>query len=930
MNVYYQNVRGLRTKTDTLYAAVLTEEYDIIACTETWLYDGIMDSELFDSRYEVIRKDRESNMLGGGVLLAIKRDVPYEIIDCKCYLELVLVKVKLKKFVIYLSVVYFKPNSLLEQYESYFNIFDDIMLEDSNLLIMGHFNLSHLCLNGSSSTDILMSEFLSINNLQQVNGVANSMGRFLDLVVSNLEIALMGDSDCPLVPEDAYHPALNMLVSVGRHGGEALYQKQYTYNYARGNFDLLYQLVADCDWASLYDCKDVDDAVDAFYDRFYKCLDASIPKKCTPGVLRKPRFPSWFSRELIGKINKKNGLHNRVKNEKADEYERVLLVTLRKEIKLQTKEEYTIYKRNIEQNINCDPQSFWAFINNMNKGQSGLPTEMSRDGIIYKGSSEISNAFAQFFSSVYENNKSHTRIEQNWGNFNFAKVTEEDILISIKKLKAKKTTGPDNIPSYIYKGCADFLLKPLMFIFNLAISKNYFPDLLKMALVSPIHKSGSKNNIEHYRPISLINVIGKIFESVIFDRIMSHVWNEISFCQHGFVADRSTVTNLCVFAEHVSEALDNKNQLDVIYTDCAKAFDKVDHEVLLGKLVDYGFSKNTHDFIKSYLTLRASKVKVGQVTSEQFIATSGVPQGSKLGPLLFILFINDLPRCVTESSSLLYADDFKIYRSISVESDCDRLQSDLNEVKNWFEVNKMYLNISKCKVVSYTRKRNVIVKEYNIDGVVIERSDRIKDLGVNFCSDLRFKDHFCYIANKAYRALGFVMRNSKSFNVDTTVRLYNALVRPHLEYASVVWMPKAEVNINLLEKVQKRFLRYLFVKKYNVYPYMISYKSMLDSFNFISLDLRRKRQALLFIYFIVSNTKYKGCELINYVRFSVPKVNLRILDKRIFFVDVSSNSPVNHMMSVCNSYLGSHEQLDIFNLDIRQLRITFNEKFANK
>lgn len=229
--------------------------------------------------------------------------------------------------------------------------------------------------------------------------------------------------------------------------------------------------------------------------------------------------------------------------------------------------------------------------------------------------------------------------------------------------------------------------------------------------------------------------------------------------QHGFLPDRSTTTNLCVFSNTVADAINNEHQLDVVLTDCAKAFDKVDHGILLDKLNQFNFSRDAIAFLKSYLASRFQQVRIGNSLSNNIL----VPQGSNLGALLFNMFINDLPNSVVYSSCSLYADDFKIYKVIESYEDCRRLEDDLNSVYNWLITNKMLLNIDKCAVMTYTRKVNFIEHTCYLNNVGLVRKNECKDLGVYFQANLRFHNHMDYILKKAYKILVFVIRNAKLF-----------------------------------------------------------------------------------------------------------------------------------------------------------------------
>ncbi|ENN73754.1 hypothetical protein D910_04682 [Dendroctonus ponderosae] len=255
--------------------------------------------------------------------------------------------------------------------------------------------------------------------------------------------------------------------------------------------------------------------------------------------------------------------------------------------------------------------------------------------------------------------------------------------------------------------------------------------------------------------------------------------------QHGFLPGVSTVSKLFVWTNFAGEAINNKLQLDVIITDCSNTFDMVDHGILLQRLNEIGFSDKALAFVRPYFHLTFQQVKVGGCLSKKFQATSGVPQGNNLRPLLFLIFINFLPDCLRYSSGLGFADGFKFFRVVRTLKDCLELQKHLNEVSNWFKGNGMFLNEEKCGVLSFTRKLSFIDGHYNVNKRTLVRKTTCRDLGVHLKASLRFGKHYTNITSKSYKILGFVIRNSKHVHIDTTIRFYNALVRPHLKYASV-------------------------------------------------------------------------------------------------------------------------------------------------
>ena len=329
---------------------------------------------------------------------------------------------------------------------------------------------------------------------------------------------------------------------------------------------------------------------------------------------------------------------------------------------------------------------------------------------------------------------------------------------------------PDNIPEIFLKKCMTNLCKPLHIIFNLSLQTGVFLDSWKSSFITPIHKSGSKQSIENYRPIAKLQLIPKVFESLVKTKMYDAVKAYISPFQHGFVTGKSTATNLTLLTNFCINTIEKRSQVDVIYTDFSKAFDRVSHKLLLSKLRSLGFHSQIFDWIKSYLENRVQSVKIGQTKSEIISNYSGVPQGSHLGPLLFILFVNDLPSFVLDSQCLSFADDFKIYRAINSFSDCLQLQNDLTSLSKWCLLNDLDLNINKCCVLTFTRTFSPIFFDYFISDNVLQRVFNHKDLGVIFDSKLDFRMHVDYIVSRGNSMLGFLFRNSKEFKCHYTIK----------------------------------------------------------------------------------------------------------------------------------------------------------------
>lgn len=589
-------------------------------------------------------------------------------------------------------------------------------------------------------------------------------------------------------------------------------------------------------------------------------------------------YPCWFTKEIINMLKLKE--YHR-KRQKYFESSIIRYKELRKTSKAMITESYKLYILESERNINGNPKSFWNFIKSKKRNIS-THHYMTFNGVSLTTNKDIADAFANYFQSVYAQPvpcivSEPVSLETSYC-LSINNIDENEYRQAVKKLKPSKSSGPDGMPPYLLKGCAEVLAFPLCFIYNLILKTQIFPDLWKVCRICPIYKSGDSTKIENFRPISIICATAKVFEQILYARIMNHVKPYITEYQHGFYPKRSVSTNLVTFIQCISDALSKHLYVDTIYTDFAKAFDKIDHFVLLNKLSSFGFSAQLLKLISSYLVCRKQFVTFNQIQSFMFNITSGVPQGSNLGPLFFLLFINDLPRVIKFSKCLLFADDLKLYKEIQGHDDVIKLQMDLDNCYNWGIKNKLFFNIKKCCVITFFRNKNITMYDYKINGEKLQRCTSVRDLGVYMNYNLSFAVHIEKLANDAYKSLGFIMRNSRELsNIQSLMLLFNALVRSKMEYACVIWSPFYQSHINKLEKIQNKFLRYLYYKKYNRSSYFerISYKNLLFEFNYVSLGTRREIMQQVFLYKSV-NGILDNAEFLSGLQFNVKKSDLRV------------------------------------------------------
>jgi hypothetical protein len=405
-------------------------------------------------------------------------------------------------------------------------------------------------------------------------------------------------------------------------------------------------------------------------------------------------------------------------------------------------------------------------------------------------------------------------------------VSTEGVEKLLRNIDPTKAVGPDDVSNYALKIASHELAPILSFIFQQSIDTGDLPDDWRKANISPIYKKGAKTDPANYRPISLTSVCCKLLEHIIDSQLMRHLdkLNILSDAQHAFRKSRSTESQLILTVHDLAKNLDDCSTTDLAILDFSKAFDVVPHQRLLVKLDHYGVRGTTKRWIENFLTKRQQRVTINGSPSSWTKVHSGVPQGTVLGPHLFLLFINNISEAVS-SKIRLFADDCLVYRAIDGPNDINHLQTDLDNLVKWTETNQD-------------------AHDYTMTGTTLKTTKTCQYLGVHIQDNLKWNAQSQHATSKASRVLGFLQRNFHQASTNVKVKLYNTLVRPHLEYGVAAWDPHSAKNVNMLEKVQRRAARFT-TKNYS---HEASVTDMLNSLNWTSLQDRRRAHRLTCLY----------------------------------------------------------------------------------
>ena len=466
---------------------------------------------------------------------------------------------------------------------------------------------------------------------------------------------------------------------------------------------------------------------------------------------------------------------------------------------------------------------------------------------------EKADVLADFFTSVFTKDPGNEMPDiepKQVPELNDIIITPELVKKKLDNLKVNKSPGPDLLHPRLLKELSDVLSYPLSIIFKNSVDLGVLPDEWKCANITALFKKGDKKYAGNYRPVSLTSVICKVLESIIRGCFVEHMKSNKLFSdkQFGFISGRSTVLQLIQVLDQWTEILDEGGCVNVAYCDFMKAFDKVCHKRLVHKLKLYNIGPVFTKWIASFLDGRTQKVIINGVSSDPKEVTSGIPQGSVLGPILFVLFINDLPEVIKHGSvPFLFADDTKVYHKINCTKDCEDLQEDIKAMQLWSEKWLLCFHPDKCKCMRIG-KSDIDLFAYKLkdDGKAMEFSKFEKDIGVVIDNKLTFENHINEKVNKANSVMGVIRRTFEFLDTKTFRLLYTAMVRPHIEYANQVWCPYLKKHIDMLENVQRRATKSI--------PGLsnLSYEERLRKINIPTLAYRRSRGDMIETYKILT------------------------------------------------------------------------------
>ena len=688
----------------------------------------------------------------------------------------------------------------------------------SSLIIVGDFNFPSIDWENNYSSHSIDQSFLELfSNLglaQLIDKPTHIAGNILDLLLTD-NSSIVGNVQIDTEWHICKSNHFPLTFKIKHRADKFKAKKREIYNFKHANWDLINEELLQINWEHLLsEQNNIEASWNKFKSIFFTVIDKHIPKI----KISNNSQPPWFDSEIFNLCRKKEWFRARSKGSSSPEHYAKFSESRREFKKLAEQK----MRENILTDDNASDlitKKFWSHVKSKTKS-TRIPETVHLGDTYRSGTEEKAELFNVFFYNQFSKpSKYDISVNFDLGesfNIDFSLSKVENLLSDINSSKAM---GPDGIHGKMLKNCSKGLAGPLSKLFQICYYNCKLPSDWKSAHVVPVHKKGSKTDVENYRPISLTSLVVKTLERIIRDEIMLRCHNHIDQRQHGFLLGKSCGTQLLGFCDSLALSLNQNIRTDVIYFDFAKAFDSVSHDIILNKL-KYQFNIDGYllGFVSNYLKDRSQSVVLGNDRSSCKPVTSGVPQGSILGPTLFVLFLNDITEKIdAKTNVLMYADDTKIWREISSEDDHHVLQRDIDSLLDWAIKNCMKFHPSKCKSLMVSRLKMPLLNvlpfiqfHYSLDKELIDYCESEKDLGININGSLNFNFHSDMLYSKANQRLGLLKRTCHFIkNSDRKRALFLTMVRSLFEHCPYVWRPSSSSSVNKLEGIQKRGVKWI-------------------------------------------------------------------------------------------------------------------------
>ena len=787
--------------------------YDLISICETSLNDSVEIPDPLLNDYTFLVANHPDNVSHGGVGLFYKNSLPLKHRTDLSFEESIVVELNFGRKKIFFSVLYRSPSVKHNspEFENFLSKFKTLQtnIQSENpyaTFYTGDFNgHSQLWWSDGDTTPEgrKIEEMFSELNLSQMiseptNFTPGKNPSCIDLLVTDQPNLVLNCGSRPSLDSKCHHQIIHGKINFKIPPPPPTERKMWHYN--KANTDAIKKSMASFPWAKhLNISNDINWQVKQFQQIFLNIMSNFIPNDIKKII---PRDSPWINKSLKSLLKNKNKIYRNNKKHGYKEEDKAKLDTIRAECNESILAAKLAYLDNLGKDLNSKSTSknYWKIIHRvMNKSRAPKIPPILNDGNFILNCSDKAKLFNDFFAKQCTLLLNESILPE--FHYNTAKriestgISDDDILLLIRKLNPNKASGSDGISGQMLLICDESVVIPLKIIFRNILDTSVYPDMWKIADVTPIFKKEDKQLVKNYRPISLLPICGKIFEKLIFNSLYKYLssHNLITSNQSGFIPGDSCTNQLLFLINEIHEAFENPSSLEVraVFLDISKAFDKVWHEGLIFKLRQNGVSGKLLKFFESYLSNRKQRVVLNGFYSDYVNIESGVPQGSVLGPLLFLVYINDLESNIL-SNVKFFADDTMLYSIVHdpIQS-ASELNHDLEIINQWAYQWKMSFNPDPNKqaaeILFSCKKKPVDHPQLIFNGTPVTRLLQHKHLGLILTPTLSFGKHITEKVKKAKKNIGIIKYLNKFLPLKTLNQMYKALGRSHLDYCDIIY-----------------------------------------------------------------------------------------------------------------------------------------------
>ena len=854
LSILNLNCRSLIKNFNELYVtlASLPNEFGVITMEETWLDDDLENLVKMPG-YTLKTKHKKACKEGGGLGIYVNDNLTYTFRDdlnCdigyQSFFDHIFVEIENVNDTnnnILIGVLYRVPGgNTIEYFNDYLTniLLPKLSKENKQIVILGDMNANLLkssehCHTGDYLDTMLNNGFMP--KITVPTRVTHDTATLIDhiFVKDTLRNTSGTSGTITSSMSDHYMNFIFLPITESTTNIEKVKYRAYTAaNIAKFTYEL-----NNHNSAQVYSSHNVNEAYNKFTDTFNDLLNKTIPLKEEKFNKYKHKVNPWATKEIMIAIKKRDALHKKYINaqcKKKQEALKIQFIDSRNTANKMIREAKFNYNRTLFEKSKNDSKQLWKNIYSIigkSKDKSNIISKITIDNTSFTNSNDICNEFNKYYVNVGPS-LAKTIKSQKKNTFKLPEVNiihveslfliptdEEEIIKIIQRLKPKTSSGHDNISAKLVKQLGTSFVKPLIYIMNLSFTTGEIPEDMKKAKVIPIYKnSGCKEIMKNYRPVSLLPVFSKILERLVYNRLYNFIKKHkiLTISQYGFQNFLSTDLAILELQDRIADILNKKDICVGLFMDLSKAFDTLDHKIMLNKLRHYGVRGLALEWFKNYLGNRVHYVSVNKESSGNLPIECGVPQGSILGPLLFLIYINDLAHVSPNAISILFADDTNvIYRSQSYATLRQTINCELKLLSEWFNENKLALNVSKTKFMIFHLRHQKPPDDFKvfIGETELEQVKTTKFLGVIINETLSWDDHMSYIASKLSRMNGVLARLKRQLPSHVMKTIYNSLFASSMQFGISVWGGASNKQFNRLVTLQKKAVRHITCSKYN-------------------------------------------------------------------------------------------------------------------